>query len=158
MLTRSLSFVFLTASLCWLAGCASPTAPATGVTGAQSTGPTDPDPAAMPFPKLEKGMTAAVIRQKLGAPVEIQPMASREGKAEVWIYKFEKNLGMTQVAAGTREMQVMTVGSGGVGMTGVQDPVYTLAEKKSEITLSLLMFNDRLEVQKAKVESTLEHH
>ncbi len=112
----------------------------------------------MPFPKLEKGMTAEVIRQKLGNPVEIQPMPSPEGKAEVWIYKFTKDLGTTQMATGTRDIQVMSVGGNGVGMTTTKEPVYSLVEKKSEITLSLLMFNGQLQVQKAKVEDRLEHH
>ncbi len=111
----------------------------------------------MPFPKLEKGMTAEIIRQKLGNPAEIQPVESSGGKGEVWVYKFEQNLGMTNVAAGTRDTSAMTVGVGGAGMTTVKEPVYTLAEKKSEITLSLLMFNGVLQSQKAKVEETLEH-
>ena len=111
----------------------------------------------MPFPKLEKGMTAETIRKLLGEPKEIQPTTSPEGKAEIWIYYFEKDLGMVQVAAGTRPVQVMSVVPNASGTVTVQEPVYTMAAKKAEITLSLLMFNGQLEVQKAKVEETIAH-
>ena len=105
-------------------------------------------------------MTAEIIRQKLGEPAEIQPMPDSSGnKIEVWIYNFKKELGMQQVAAGTREVSIMSMSSTqGVGMATVKEPVYTMAEKRADITLSLLMFNGRLEVQKAKVEETIDHH
>ena len=112
----------------------------------------------MPFPKLEKGTTAEVIRQKLGEPVEIQPMPSPDGKAEVWIYKFQKDLGMVQVAAGTRDVEMMTMSSTMSGSTTVKEPVYTMAAKTADITLSLLMFNGQLQVQKAKVEESITHN
>ena len=105
-------------------------------------------------------MTAEVIRQKLGNPAEIQPMAPVDGnKVEVWIYNFKKDLGMTQVAAGTREVPIMSLSANqGVGMGTTKETIYAMAEKKADITLSLLMFNGRLQVQKAKVEETIEHH
>ena len=112
----------------------------------------------MPFPKLEKGMTAETIRQKLGTPVEIQPMPSADGKAEVWIYKYEKDLGVAQVATGTRDVELMTMSSTMNGSTTTKEPVYTTVAKKGEITLSLLMFNGALQVQKAKVEEVLDHN
>ena len=156
MIARSFGPVLLTTFCCWLAGCSSPATPAAGNAVTPAAAPASDT--GMPFPKLEKGMTAEIIRQKLGNPAEIQPVESSGGKAEVWVYKFEQNLGMTNVAAGMRDTSAMTVGVGGAGMTTVNEPVYTLAEKKSEITLSLLMFNGVLQSQKAKVEETLEHH
>jgi len=157
MFTRFTSFFLVILSCTWFAGCSSPTGPAPRAPTAQSNAAPASD-GEMPFPKLEQGMTANAIREKLGNPAQIQPVTSPEGKAEIWVYKFVKSLGMTQVAAGTRESPQMSVGAGGAGMITVQEPIYTLAEKKSEVTLSLLMFNGRLQSQKALVENTLEHH
>ena len=139
----------------WLAGCGT----AAGSDTPSSTAAASAKSAAsdMPFPKLETGTTAEVILQKLGKPVEIQPMPSPEGKAEVWIYKYEKSLGMVQVVGGTTERQVMSPTMGGVGTTTVQEPIFTMAEKTQHITLSLLLFNGRLQVQKAAVEETIDH-
>jgi len=157
MFIHSLRIALLTASCCWLAACSSPTAPEPAGNVPESS---DQSNAGMPFPKLEKGMSAEAIRQKLGAPAEIQAMAPVDGnKSEVWIYHYKKDLGLTQVASGTRDVEVMAPsGTTGVGMTTIKEPTYSLAEKTADITLSLLMFNGRLQVQKAKVEVTLEHH
>jgi hypothetical protein len=149
---RFLPVFFLSSLCCSLTGCNSPATPASDT--AQSAKPSATE---MPFPKLEKGMTAEIIRQKLGEPAEIKPMPSSTGKAEIWIYKYEKSLGMTQVAARTESREVMTLTGTGPGMTTVQEPVFTLAEKISRVTLSLLMFDGQLQVQKANVEETLDH-
>ncbi len=145
-----------------LAGCSSPAGPDPKVSSAKEgtakTSAAVADNHDMPFPKLEKGMTEATIRKLIGEPKEIQPTPSPEGKAEVWIYHFEKDLGMVQVASGTRTVQVMSMGSSSSGTRDVQEPIYTMAAKKADITLSILMFNGQLEVQKAKVEETIEHH
>lgn len=111
----------------------------------------------MPFPKLQKGMTAETIRKLLGEPREIQPTPSPTGKAEIWVYSFEKDLGMVQVAAGTHPVEVLSMIPNASGTVTIQEPVYTMAAKKEEITLSLLMFNGQLEVQKAKVEEKIDH-
>jgi hypothetical protein len=161
ILMRFFPSVLVIISCSWFAGCSSPTTLATGDqpapagTAVKSASTSDSD---MPFPKLEKGTTAEVVRQKLGAPAEIQPTPSPEGKAEIWIYKYEKDLGTVQIATGTREVQVMSPTSTASGTASVQEPVYTTAIKKQEITLSLLMFNGQLQVQKAKVEQTVDHN
>ena len=111
----------------------------------------------MPFPKLEVGMTAATIRQKLGAPAEIQSTPSPEGKAEVWIYHYEKDLGTTESATGMQDVGVMSMGLSASGTATVQDPTYSIVTRKSEITLSLLMFNDKLQAQKAAVVERRDH-
>ena len=147
----------------WFAGCASQATavnesqPAPGAAASKVAATSD---SGMPFPKLEKGTTAEVVRQKLGAPAEIQPTPSPKGKAEIWIYNYEKDLGTVQVAAGTREVQVVGIGSltSSAGTVASQETVYAPAAKKQEITLSLLMFNDKLEVQKAKVEEIIDRN
>jgi hypothetical protein len=155
MSPRFFLIVPLMLTTAWLAGC--------GTTAESAATTSTPAPSAksaasdMPFPTLEKGATAEVIRQKLGKPLEIQPMPSPEGKAEVWIYKYDKSLGMVQVAGGTVGREVMSPSMSGVGTTTVQEPVFTMAEKIEHITLSLLLFDGRLQVQKAAVEDTIEH-
>lgn len=53
------------------------------------------------FPVLTQGMTTAEVRQRLGEPAEIQPMASPvEATAEVWVYYLEKSLGRFTVVTG----------------------------------------------------------
>ena len=163
LLMRFFPSVMLVVSCSWFVGCSSPKTaanvddPTAGTAAPKVAAASD---SGMPFPKLEKGTTAEVIRQKLGAPVEIQPTPSAQGKAEIWIYKYEKDLGTVQIAAGTREVQVMSMGSvtTSAGTVASQETVYAPAAKKQEITLSLLMFNGRLEVQKAKVEETIDHN
>ena len=146
-----------------LFGCSSPVNPEPKAAasppslGSATTASNEEQNSGMPFPKLEKGMTAETVRKLLGEPKEIQPTPSPAGKTEVWVYHFEKNLGMVQVAAGTRPVQVMSVIPNASGTVTVQEPVYNMAAKKAEITLSLLMINGQLEVQKAKVEKTVEH-
>jgi len=149
MLPRIPALVSLTL-ICVLAGCA--TAPADApVKAAQIT-----DIKGL-FPKLEKDMSAEVVRQKLGAPAEIKPMDAPTGKAEVWIYHFEKSVGMTQVATGTVDIPTFGTGMTGAVTTSAPALTYSMADKKSVVTLSLLMFNDRLTAQKAMVESRLDY-
>jgi hypothetical protein len=151
---RSIVFLACLSPVWWLAGCASQADPSAGERSFPSAGPTN---SALSIPKLEKGMAAEDIRQKLGVPVEIQPMKSSAGKAEVWVYRFERSLGMTQVATGTRDIPVMSVTAAGAVTTTMKEPVYSLVEKKAVVTLSLLMLDGQLAAQKARVENTLSH-
>ena len=150
MLTRSLALLVFTLTCCWLGGCTS--APATAETGpARPKSITAIDGL---FPTLEKGMSGAIIREKLGNPAQINPMESPEGKAEVWVYHFEKTVGMTQIASGTRNVPAFGAALSIQTETMVAEPVYTMAAQKAVVTLSLLMFNDHLAAQKAQVENS----
>jgi hypothetical protein len=133
---------------CGLAGCATAPAPAKSAQITDIKGL---------FPKLEKDMSADVIRQKLGAPAEIKPMDAPAGKAEVWVYHFEKSVGMTQVATGTVDVPTFSTGISGSITSSAPVLTYSMAEKKSMVTLSLLMFNGRLAAQKAMVENRLDY-
>jgi hypothetical protein len=148
MPTRFLVLLVLIFS-CLLAGCGSPPA----------TAGTDPRLTAVAglFPVLKLGMSTEVIRQKLGAPAAINPMASPTGKAEVWVYYFEKNVGMAQVATSTIDVPTFGLGASGPGMTTAPEEVYSLAEKQALVTLSLLIYNDRLAAQKAGVVTHLKY-
>lgn len=146
---RLLSSVILSFFICGgFAGCSSSS------TSADATKPVASDESAMPFPKLDKGLSAEAVRQKLGEPAKIEPTPSPSGKAEIWIYKYQKSLGAVQVTTGTRDVEGVTMAG---AATTAKEPIYGMADKIQEITLSLLMFNDRLEVQKAAVEEKISH-
>ncbi|MEO6993187.1 MAG: hypothetical protein ABI273_06140 [Lacunisphaera sp.] len=149
-----LPLALLISSISCFSGCSTPASTAENTPAKADAS----DNAGMPFPKLEVGMTAAAIREKLGAPAEIHSTPSPTGKAEVWIYNYEKDLGTTQVATGTQDVGVMSVGLSASGVTTVQDPTYTTVNRKSEITLSLLMFDDKLQAQKAAVVEVRDHN
>ena len=148
MLTRLLVVLALAFSGL-LTGCSSP--PATADADTRLTA------VAGLFPVLKMGMSTEVIRQKLGAPAAINPMASPTGKAEVWVYYFDKNVGMAQVATSTIDVPTFGLGPGGPRTTTAPEEVYSLAEKHATVTLSLLIFNDRLAAQKAGVVTHLKY-
>ncbi len=103
------------------------------------------------FPELKVGMTAALVRAQLGDPVEIRPMESTIGKAEVWVFHIERTVDTVQVATGTRSVPAFTITMSGPGMVNVPEPVYSLMDKKEDTTLSLLMLNGRLIAQTSAV-------
>ena len=139
--------------VCLLAGCAN--APATAEKPV-------PEPAVAitekgPFPVLKVGMTGEVIRTKLGNPVETRPMESPIGKAEVWVYNIERTVDTTQVVTGTRDIPAFTIGMTGPTTVNVPEPVYSMADKKQDITLSLLMLNGRLIAQTSSVRDYIQY-
>lgn len=150
------SFPILAGSIlfvCLQAGCAnSPT-----TADQPATKPASAIAETGPLPGLKVGMTAELIRKQLGAPVEIKPMESPVGKAEVWVYNIERTVDTTQVATSTRDMPAFTITMSGPGTVNVPEPVYSLADKKQDITLSLLMLNGRLIAQTSSVRNYIQY-
>ena len=107
-----------------------------------------------PFPELKLGMTAEVVRAKLGDPVEIRPMESKIGKAEVWVFHIERTVDTTQVVTGTKDTPAFALRTNNT-LTTTIDPVYSMADKKAETIAYLLMVNGRLFAQTAS--PTKEH-
>ncbi|HVZ62948.1 MAG TPA: hypothetical protein VG936_00050 [Lacunisphaera sp.] len=156
MPSRSLLSLCVTLVTLGLAACATtPTAPTTAAATVQAS-----EAAAIQalFPKLQQGMGAADIRAKLGEPAEISPMASPHGHAETWTYYFQMSEGTSAEAVGSVEIPTMTVNSGGVGMSTTSQQTFRSVHKRADVTLSLLMFNDHLAAQKAKVEHVSSYH
>ncbi len=103
------------------------------------------------FPVLTRGMTAADIQQRLGAPADIKPMAPAAGMvSEVWVYYLEKSLGRSTVVSGLTGSLGGDFGRAGLG------PDYIVAERKLLVTLRLLMVNGQLTAQTAKSEERME--
>jgi hypothetical protein len=138
--------LLLALSLPWLTGCQAPDAAGasnrvTIITGA--------------FPAVTPGMTAAEVRQRLGHPAEIQPMAAAGASAEVWVYYLEKSLGRTAVLTGMSG--VLSSGSlaGEHGPSGLA-PDYLMAERRLFVTLRVLLVNGQVSAHTARSEERLE--
>ncbi len=154
MRSRSLAFLAVTLSFFGPSGCSNP--PAAARVGTDQAAQITVIKGL--FPTLAVGMTGKVVRQKLGPPAAIEPMEAPAGRAEVWVYHFEKTVGMTQVATSTRDIPALGVTGGGTVTVNTPELVYTPVEQKTLVTLRLLMFNDRLTAQKALVEDSTKYH
>ena len=108
------------------------------------------------FPVLTQGMTTMEIRQRLGEPAEIQPMASPvEATAEVWVYYLEKSLGRSTVVSGLTGGLSNGSLAGDYHRSGLA-PDYVLAERKLLVTLRLLMVNGQLSAHAVRSEERME--
>lgn len=123
-------------------GCAN--APIAAENGAAK--PNTPNSAQSQFPELKVGMTAEEIRAKLGNPIEIRPMESTAGKAEVWVFHIERTVNTTQVATSTKDVPAFSLNTTDT-LTTVPEMVYSMADKKAVTILSLLMINGHLIAQ-----------
>lgn len=139
------TFPFLSAAILLVnlqVGCAN--APATAKDDAPKAASTAV--AKNPFPELKVGMTADQIRAKLGDPVEVRPMESKTGKAEVWTFHLERTVNTTQVATSTRDVPAFALNTVDK-LTTYPDMVYSLADQTAVTILSLLMVDGRLIAQ-----------
>ena len=107
------------------------------------------------FPTLAPGMTTTEIRQRLGEPAEIQPMAAAGAAAEVWVYYLEKSLGRTAVLTGMTGAMSSGSLSGDYGSSGLA-PDYVMAERWLVVTLRLLMVDGQLSAHTATSEERME--
>jgi outer membrane protein assembly factor BamE (lipoprotein component of BamABCDE complex) len=103
-----------------------------------------------PWETLKPGQTADSVRALLGDPVEVRPMASPKGKAEVWVYISEVSRRVDRIDVSTPDVVInVTESDGSVrqritpGLVRFQD-VHYLTEDVSE----LLLFDDRYVVHK----------
>jgi hypothetical protein len=130
----------------WLSGCQVPSAPG----GSHRTTVITGD-----IPSLTAGMTAAEVRQRFGAPAEIQPMNAAGASAEVWIYYLEKSLGRTAVLTGMTGMLSSDSLAGDSSRSGLA-PDYLMAERRLLITLRVLLVGGRVSAHTAQSEERME--
>ena len=88
------------------------------------------------------GMTADEVRELIGKPAAIKRMKTESGKAEIWVYTYCKVVGSTQAATSMRNVETFCGASKGVQM--VQQPVYSVVNRKAEETTELLMVDGSL--------------
>jgi hypothetical protein len=128
---------------------------ALGVTAFGGTPPADSGnppagakPAAAPADKpeaaLKADMPAEMVQQIMGQPVEVKPMKTPSGHAEIWVYKRVVGQRVDRQEIATIPVVETVVGSDGkayqhtVGQTIQYGDVHITTEE----TLELLMFND----------------
>jgi hypothetical protein len=117
---------------------------------APATAPGKKEQHTNPWESLKPGQTAESVRALLGDPVEIRPLKSPKGKAEVWIYTSEVSRRVDRIDVSTPDVVInVTEADGSVrqritpGGTRIHD-VHYLIEDVSE----LLLFDDRYVVHK----------
>lgn len=137
---------------CLQAGCAN--APANAEN--PSAQPAAKNADSTPFPELKVGMTGDVIRSKLGDPIEIRPMESKVGKTEVWVFHIVRTVDTTQVATSTKDVPAFSLNTIDK-LTSYPEMVYSMADKKAETILSLLMIDGRLIAQTAATREHMEY-
>jgi hypothetical protein len=105
------------------------------------------------WPVLKKGMPAADVLRLIGKPDLVQPMDTKEGKAEVWIYRRLAKTVHQQSATGVASIPAFTGMGLGNDATGTAS---TLTYRMEEISIyqvsSLLMFDGKMAAASQKVE------
>jgi hypothetical protein len=99
---------------------------------------------------LKESMSAATVRQIMGAPEQIKPMEAPAGKAEVWIYRRESNVRVERVAVGSVPIATTTIGADGKAhqQTIGEDVKYADRYRYTEEIIQLLMFNGHFVTRK----------
>jgi hypothetical protein len=145
------------ALLAFLAGCSSmpPPSPAKDA----GAGSTVAAVGSGPERALQKGMTAEAVKRIMGEPVEIKPMPSPDGKAEVWVFHRMSSVPVQQVQVGTRSTDITTIGGDGQAHVAqsIAEPVFAQQIEIVDETISLLMFNGKYVEQKQSVQKRLEY-
>ena len=97
-----------------------------------------------PESALKQGMSAATVKQLMGTPLEVRPMATPNGKAEVWV--FTRQMGTRVERLGFPSAEIITYVMGADGKPREQrtpGPVqYQNVLHIIEESCELLMFND----------------
>lgn len=138
--------LLLALALPWLTGCQAPDASGTSSRVTIITGA---------IPTVTPGMTAAEVRQHLGAPAEVKPMPSPGAPAEIWVYYFEKSLGRTAVLTGMNRAVSSGSMMGEHGPSGLA-PDYVMAERIQLFTLRVLLVNGQVTAHTVRVEERME--
>jgi hypothetical protein len=109
-----------------LAGCAIETAPAA------------PDP----FAQLQKGLTAAQVRDLAGEPLEIKPFHADVVASEIWVYRRKLSESEQQVQVGSRAVPLTNPLTGQTENSS--EPIFETQTITITETIELLMIESRL--------------
>ena len=90
-------------------------------------------------PRIEVGMTGDQVRAIAGKPDRIKPLKKEGMKAEIWLYKFNRPVGMKQVATGTRFVPWTEPITGVTKM--IPDPIISMVQVFESETTELLMID-----------------
>lgn len=118
-----------------------------GSCSSSSNSPASPTPTRAatepnPFARIKKGMTAAEVREILGAPASVEPGPNQELKSEIWVYNRPVQSTTTQAATTVRQVDAVDPISG-QNIT-VPEPVYQTVVVRISETAQLLMIDGKL--------------
>jgi hypothetical protein len=97
-------------------------------------------------PALDRGMSAAEVKAIVGQPLQVRPMKTAEGNAEVWTYRRELENHTRQTATQIEFVPAFS----GIGATGQSmirtrpQEVYSLENIVTDQVTELLMFDGQL--------------
>ena len=126
----------------WLVGCSSP-----GTAAENKSGKSNANVGLIPV--LEIGLPVAAITEQLGRPADVQPMDSPGKAAEIWIYHLPGPIRVTQVVTGMKSVPAMPAPGYAAELRLVDEPVYSMVEQQSVVTLQLLIIDGHLSAQKS---------
>ncbi len=101
------------------------------------------------WPVLKTGASAEEVIKLVGKPDVVKPMATKEGKAEIWIYRRLAKEFTRQTAAATEDLKTF----GTDGMTTISVPSQKMEYISVYQVSSLLMFNGQLVTAAQKAET-----
>ncbi|HUG12112.1 MAG TPA: hypothetical protein VMM36_13925 [Opitutaceae bacterium] len=106
-------------------------------------------------PAIAKGMSAAMIRQLIGEPLEVKKMAAEGARAESWIYRRNAGIEVTQEAVFLEEVYAFVgLGYGDKDNIGlVKVPALRLKHTTVTQVTALLLVEDTLMVARQWHES-----
>lgn len=106
------------------------------------------------WPVLKKGATAEEVLKLVGKPDQIRPMDTKEGKAEVWVYRRLARHVERQSAVTTQNVTMFTgSGTGNDAYAATAVPVFRTEHINVYQVSSLLMFEGQLVTATQKVET-----
>jgi hypothetical protein len=130
---------------------------ASGLTAFPAETPASPPPAAPavkvaanPETSLKKDMPADDVRRLMGAPAEIKPMKSPDGKAEIWVYKRQAHERFDRIELGSIPITETVAGADGKAHQQVIGQKQQFGDVRwiTEETIEVLMFDDHYVTQK----------
>ena len=106
---------------------------------------------------LQVGMAAAKVLEILGKPSEVNPLKSPSGKAEVWSYVTETELGRERIQIGAKPIKALVKDSAGRDREVVisEEPIWGTRKRVQVRTYQALLFNDQFVNDKESVQVKL---
>jgi outer membrane protein assembly factor BamE (lipoprotein component of BamABCDE complex) len=148
-----------TALIALLAGCASSPTTSSSTSDNSGASPTMTATTDSPETTLQKGMTADAVKAIMGDPVEIRPMKSPAGNAEIWVYRRSTRGATLQVQVGTKSTPITTTNSTGQSMVlqTIDEPILRQQTEIIDETIYLLIFNGNFQQLNRSVQKHLQY-
>ncbi len=94
-------------------------------------------------PRIEIGMTAAQVRERIGEPLRIKKVDNEAGlPSEIWYYETTTKVGVHEEALSTRDVPYINPKTGIEQI--IKEPVYSLVDDYVTETTALVMVDGHL--------------